>query len=51
MDVIDKLRGGLDNMNTQSTLEIPKTTKNIDHLEAYLVKNLKTKLNEDNKAS
>ena len=32
-------------------LDVPKTTKNIDHLEAYLVKNLKLKLNKDNKDS
>jgi hypothetical protein len=37
------------NLSTQAKLEIPKTEKNIDQLEAYLVKNLKLKLNEDNK--
>jgi hypothetical protein len=32
-------------------MEIPRITKNIDSLEAYLVKNLKLKLNQDNKDS
>jgi uncharacterized protein YlxW (UPF0749 family) len=51
MDVIDTLRGNLATLGTQSTLEIPRTVKNIDSLEAYLVKNLKLKLNDDNKQS
>ena len=51
MDVIDNQRGSLATLTTQQTLEIPRTTKNIDSLEAYLVKNLKLKLNQDNKDS
>ena len=50
-DVIESLKNALTTLTTQSTLDIPRTTKNIDSLEAHLVKNLKLKLNEDNKAS
>ena len=50
-DVIGNLEGAFDTLTTQSKIDIPRTTKNIDVLEAHLVKNLKLKLNEDNKAS
>ena len=51
MGTIEALKGNQTTLETQQSLEIPRIKKNIDVLEAYLVKNLKTKLNEDNKAS
>lgn len=51
MSIIDILKGNLTTLTTQSTMEIPRIKKNIDQLEAFLVKHLKTKLNDDNKAS
>lgn len=50
-DVISSLEGALATLTTQAKIDIPRTTKNVDTLEALLVKNLKLKLNEDNKAS
>ena len=51
MDVIDNQRASLATLTTQSTIEVPRMTKNIDSLEALCVKNLKLKLNQDNKDS
>jgi hypothetical protein len=38
-------------LESQQVLEIPRVKKDIEHLEAYTIKSLKSKLNDDNKKS
>jgi hypothetical protein len=50
-DHINALQRNFKTLETQSLLEIPRIKKNIDQLEAYTIKSLKNKLNDDNKKS
>jgi len=48
---MNDLRTSLKQQEKMGNTDIPRIKKNIDGLEAYTVKALKNKLNEDNKKS
>ena len=48
---IHQLRNNLKSLQRQDTVDVPRIKKNIDALEAFTIKALKNKLNEDNKKS
>jgi len=45
------LRSNLKSLEKQALVDIPRIKKNIDQLEAYAIKALKNRLNDDNKKS
>ena len=51
IEEIDTLRKNLKQFNKLQEQEMPKTIKNIDNLEHFVMKSLKNQLNDDNKKS
>jgi hypothetical protein len=50
-DDLHHLRQNLKALEKQLAVDLPRVKKNIDNLEAFAIKALKNKLNEDNKKS
>jgi hypothetical protein len=48
---LHQLRQNLKSLDKQNDIDLPRIKKNIDMLEAFAIKALKNKLNEDNKKS
>jgi len=51
INVLNQLKSNLKVLENQDVNDLPRIKKNIDHLEAFTIKGLKNKLNDDNKKS